>query len=176
MGVYRPGYKNAIADALGCPHARGGVPVRIPCMMSLHLCVVPTLVGVYRLSCGSSHSCSLLSPRSWGCTGYGEHAADIAQKVVPTLVGVYRHARTQQVPLKPVVPTLVGVYRQETSSCLANECSCPHARGGVPSQTRVRQASKLVVPTLVGVYRLVPWMVMRFPPLSPRSWGCTGGV
>ena len=70
-----------------------------------------------------------LSPRTWGCTD---------------------RKRTEP-PTHKVVPTHVGVYRRSRDRSRRPD-RCPHARGGVPRETRNASGAT---------------------PLSPRTWGCT---
>ncbi len=130
-----------------CPHARGGVPrpgtlevprrqlsprtwgcTGNPCVPTDTLLVVPTDVGVYRISSRARH-------RGRRCPH--------ARRGVPNFaLGTFAQGL--------VVPTHVGVYR-DSAARRAAPSRCPHPRGGCTDVAGLLQAAQEVVPTHVGV-------------------------
>jgi hypothetical protein len=187
VGVFRV-FCLSKPNATCCPHARGGVPKLSENELN-GLTVVPTHVGVFRgdvtvfeVAFGCPHArggvpleafidnkSQELSPRTWGCS-YKIASLVACSCVVPTHVGVFHLG----------YDILRGIQ------------SCPHARGGVPTQKDAQDflsklsprtwgcslplvtatAQSRVVPTHVGVFRC-------FCPLSAMQASCPharGGV
>ncbi len=49
--------------------------------------------------------------------------------------------------------------------------NCPHARGGEPAGSAMKQVFDIIVPTHVGVNRWTPRPTRSQRALSPRTWG-----
>ena len=180
------------AEALGCPHTRGGGP------QPGHLLLV------WNARC----------PHTRGGGPRAVMLAALAAVVVPTRVGVDRHLARVQQRGHIVVPTRVGVDRcayvdAGTFSSLSPHAwgwteweeqpgrgagalsphawgwtaepphpgpgarRCPHTRGGGPADDDGPPTAGSVVPTRVGVDRDAHTPPRRGRTLSPHAWGWT---
>ncbi len=188
VGVFRRHRRINRANG-GCPHIRGGVPLRLirkggidplsphtwgcsatfPCPFG-YTRVVPTYVGVFRAKTPARLN-------GWSCPHIRGGVPGSARSCRPAFWlsphtwgcsgAGFLFARVQF-----VVPTYVGVF---LTRCEVRDerRSCPHIRGGVPIYVSSALQSLLVVPTYVGVFRLKSALRSGNGSLSPHTWGCS---